>query len=187
MKFLITGLGNPGSKYEFTRHNVGFKVLDALANASNTQFSIDRLGELAEIKHKGRTLLLLKPSTFMNLSGKAVNYWLQKEKIKIENSLIITDDISLPLGQLRMKGKGSDGGHNGLKNIQDILGTNKYPRLRFGIGNHFHPGQQVNYVLGNWELTEIHTLDSKIKTANDMIYSFCTIGIDRTMNFYNNK
>ena len=187
MKFLITGLGNPGSKYESTRHNVGFKVLDALANASNTKFSVDRHGEVTEIKHKGRTLLLLKPTTFMNLSGKAVNYWLQKEKIGVENSLVITDDISLPLGQLRMKGKGSDGGHNGLKSIQESLGTNKYPRLRFGIGNDFHQGQQVNYVLGNWELSEIQTIESKIKIANDIICSFCTIGIDRTMNFYNNK
>ena len=187
MKFLITGLGNPGSKYEFTRHNVGYKVLDALANASNIQFSADKHGELSELKHKGRTLLLLKPTTFMNLSGKAVNYWLQKEKIKIENLLVITDDISLPLGQLRLKGKGSDGGHNGLKSIQDSINTNKYPRLRFGIGNDFHQGQQVDYVLGNWELNEIQTIDNKIKAANEIIASFCTIGIDRTMNFYNNK
>ena len=187
MKFLITGLGNPGSKYEFTRHNVGYKVLDALANASNIQFSVDKHGELTELKHKGRTLLLLKPTTFMNLSGKAINYWLQKEKIKIENLLVITDDISLPLGQLRLKGKGSDGGHNGLKSIQESINTNKFPRLRFGIGNDFHQGKQVDYVLGNWELNEVQTIDNKIKVAKEIICSFCTIGIERTMNIYNNK
>jgi len=187
MKFLITGLGNPGSKYEFTRHNVGFKVLDALTNASNTSFSVDRHGELSELNYKGKTLILLKPTTFMNLSGKAINYWLQKEKIKIENLLVITDDISLPIGQLRLKGKGSDGGHNGLKSIQEILGTNKYPRLRFGIGDQFYPGQQVNYVLGNWDENDLQVIEEKIKVANEMIYSFCSIGIDRTMNFYNNK
>jgi len=187
MKFLITGLGNPGSKYEFTRHNVGFKVLDALANASNTSFSAGRHGELSEFNHKGRTLILLKPNTFMNLSGKAINYWLQKEKIKVENSLVITDDISLPIGQLRMKGKGSDGGHNGLKSIQETLGTTKYPRLRFGIGDNFYSGQQVSYVLGNWDDNDLLVLEEKIKIANDMICSFCSTGIDRTMNFYNNK
>jgi len=187
MKFLITGLGNPGSKYEFTRHNVGYKVLDALADVSNINFSVDRYGELSEFNYKGRTLILLKPTTFMNLSGKAINYWLQKEKIKIENSLVITDDISLPMGQLRMKGKGSDGGHNGLKSIQEFLGTNKYPRLRFGIGNDFYPGEQVNHVLGNWDESELQIIEEKIIVANDMICSFCNIGIERTMNFYNKK
>ena len=161
--------------------------MDALANASNASFSIDKHGELSEINYKGRTLILLKPTTFMNLSGKAINYWLQKEKIKTENSLVITDEISLTMGQLRLKGKGSDGGHNGLKSIQEILGTNKYPRLRFGVGNNFYPGQQVNYVLGNWDESDSLILEEKIQVANDVIYSFCTLGIDRTMNFYNNK
>lgn len=187
MKYLIVGLGNPGEKYEMTRHNIGFKTLDVLAKASNVVFEPNKLADTCEIKHKGRTLILVKPTTFMNLSGKAVNYYLQKEKIKVENLLVITDDLALPFGTLRMKPKGSDGGHNGLKDIQNVLGSNKYPRLRFGIGNEFHKGQQVNYVLGDWSLEEQMELPKRITLACEMIMSFATIGLDRTMNSYNNK
>ncbi len=187
MKFLIAGLGNPGSKYENTRHNIGYKLLDALAEASNTEFSVERHGERAQLVHRGKTLVLLKPSTFMNLSGKAINYWLQKDKIQIEHLLIVSDDISLPLGTLRMKGKGSHGGHNGLKSIQEILGTSNFPRLRFGIGNNFYTGQQVEHVLGEWEEDEFSIIQKKLMVSNEMIASFCSIGLDRTMNIYNNK
>ena len=187
MKFLIAGLGNPGSKYENTRHNIGFKILDALAEAANTEFSIERHGERAQFVHRGKTLVLLKPSTFMNLSGKAINYWLQKDKIQIEHLLIVSDDISLPLGKLRLKGKGSHGGHNGLRSIQEILGTSNFSRLRFGIGNNFYTGQQVEHVLGEWEDIEYPIIQKKLAVSNEMIESFCSIGLDRTMNIYNNK
>jgi len=187
MKYLIVGLGNPGVKYDNTRHNIGFKTLDALAGASNVVFEPNKLADTCEIKHKGRKLILIKPTTFMNLSGKAVNYYLQSEKIKVENLLVITDDLSLPFGKLRMKPKGSDGGHNGLKDIQAVLNGNKYPRLRFGIGNDFFKGQQVNYVLGEWTLEEQEQLAERIKIAQEMILSFATIGLDRTMNSFNNK
>ncbi len=187
MKYLIVGLGNPGEKYEMTRHNIGFKTLDVLAKASNVVFEPNKLADTCEIKHKGRTLHLIKPTTFMNLSGKAVNYYLQQEKIPIDNLLIVTDDIALPFGTLRMKGKGSDGGHNGHKDIQRVLGSTKYPRLRFGIGSDFHKGQQVNYVLGYWSLEEQMQLPERVGTACEMILSFATIGLERTMNSYNNK
>lgn len=187
MKYLIVGLGNPGDKYEMTRHNIGFKTLDVLAKASNVVFEPNKLADTCVVKHKGRTLFLVKPNTFMNLSGKAVNYYMQKEKIKVENILVITDDLALPFGTLRMKPKGSDGGHNGLKSIQNILGSNKYPRLRFGIGNEFHKGQQVDYVLGDWTLEEQMQLPERVSIACEMIISFATIGLDRSMNMFNNK
>ena len=187
MKFLIVGLGNPGSEYINSRHNIGFKVLDAFINASNTSFRTERLGDISEFRVKNKQLILLKPNTFMNLSGKAVNYWMHKEKISIDRLLIITDDLSLPTGNLRLKSKGSDGGHNGLKSIQETLGTASYPRLRFGIGKNFFPGQQVNYVLGKWENIESEIVSEKIPVAIDCIKSFCLQGIAPTMNIYNNK
>lgn len=187
MKYLIVGLGNPGEKYEMTRHNIGFKTLDVFAKASNVVFEPNKLADTCEVKYKGRTLILVKPTTFMNLSGKAVNYYLQKEKINSENLLVITDDLALPFGSLRMKPKGSDGGHNGLKDIQNVLGSSIYPRLRFGIGNEFHKGQQVDYVLGNWTLDEQNLLPERIALACEMILSFATIGLDRSMNMFNNK
>lgn len=187
MKYLIVGLGNPGDKYENTRHNIGFEVLDAFAKERETTFEVAKLGEVATAKWKGRTLLLLKPSTFMNLSGKAVNYYLQKEKIPIERMMVITDDIALPFGKLRMKGKGSDGGHNGLKHIQETLNTQKYARLRFGVGNDFHKGQQVDYVLGEWSEEQTDQLQERLKTAQEFIKGFTTVGLQKTMSNWNNK
>ncbi len=187
MKYLIVGLGNIGEEYQNTRHNIGFKILDALAKASSIFFKVDRLGEVTEYKFKGRTLILLKPSTYMNLSGKAVNYWLQKEKIPVSNLLVITDDISLDVGKLRLRTKGSDGGHNGLKNINEVLMTTEYARLRFGVGNNFAKGRQVEYVLGQWTKEDEEILDKKIPLVFELLDSFATIGVERTMNFYNNK
>lgn len=187
MKYLIVGLGNPGEKYDNTRHNIGFEVLDAFAREREASFEIAKLGELATAKWKGRTLLLLKPSTYMNLSGKAVNYYLQREKITVERLLVITDDIALPFGKLRLKGKGSDGGHNGLKHIQATLNTTKYARLRFGVGNDFHKGQQVDYVLGEWTSEQSDALKERIKVAHEFIKGFSTIGLDKTMSSWNNK
>lgn len=187
MKYLIVGLGNPGEKYENTRHNIGFKVLDVLAKASNTSFEPNRLADTATIKHRGRTLILVKPTTFMNLSGKAVKHYLTSEKIPLDNLLIVTDDLSLPFGTIRMKGKGSDGGHNGLKNIQDLVQTTKYPRLRFGIGSDFNRGQQIDYVLGEWSPEEENKLDERIQKASEAILSFSAIGLNHTMNAFNNK
>lgn len=186
-KFLIAGLGNIGDEYENTRHNIGFKVLDSLAAENNLKFSSDRLAFVAEYKFKGRTLILIKPTTYMNLSGKAVNYWMQAEKITKENLLVVTDDISLPFGSLRMKGKGSDGGHNGLKNIQETLNSVEYARLRFGVGNEFSKGRQVEYVLGKWTAEEEKQLEPRIKMAQDMIKGFATIGLQLTMTNYNKK
>lgn len=185
MKYLIVGLGNIGPEYVNTRHNIGFKVLDALAGESGTFFSSKRYGDLAEIKHKGRTILLLKPSTFMNLSGKAVHYWLQKEKIPLDRLLIVTDDLALPFGKLRLRAKGSDGGHNGLKSINQLLGTTEYPRLRFGIGDDFGRGQQVNYVLSPWSEEQYITLPTRIGLAAKCILSFCTVGIAQSMTEFN--
>lgn len=187
MKYLVVGLGNPGGKYENTRHNVGFKVLDEFVKSNEGNFERVKLGDVAKIKFKGRTILLLKPSTYMNLSGKAVNYYLQQEKIPVENLLVITDDIALPFGKLRMKGKGSDGGHNGLKHIQQVLNTTKYARLRFGVGNAFFPGQQVDYVLGEWSDEENDQLPERINTATEFIKGFATIGLAQTMSNWNNK
>lgn len=186
-KFLIVGLGNIGSEYVNTRHNIGFKVLDYLANEENLEFKSVKLGSLAEFKIKGRTIFLLKPNTYMNLSGKAVNYWLEKEKISIENSLIITDDLNLPFGTIRIKKKGSDGGHNGLKNIQQVLNTSEYPRFRFGISDTFKKGQQVNYVLGEWDEDEKEKLTERLKTSSEIIKSFVLAGLNNTMNSFNGK
>jgi len=185
MKYLIVGLGNIGAEYAHTRHNIGFDVLDALAGASNTIFSPDRYGDRAEIKHKGRGIILIKPSTYMNLSGKAVRYWLEKEKIPLERLLIITDDLALPLGKTRLRGKGSDGGHNGLKHIQEVLESTIYARLRIGIGDQFQKGHQVDYVLGRWEDDEIEELKLQIEKSTKAILAFTTIGLDRTMSEFN--
>lgn len=187
MKYLIVGLGNPGGKYIETRHNIGFKVIERIATESEVIFETGRLGDLAEVKYKGRTLVLLQPSTFMNLSGKALNYWMQHEKIPLERVLIVTDDLALPFGKIRMKGKGSDGGHNGLKDIIATLGHANFARLRFGVGSEFSKGQQVDYVLGEWSSEERETLSERIQVAADAVKSFATIGIERTMNFWNNK
>jgi PTH1 family peptidyl-tRNA hydrolase len=187
MKYLMVGLGNPGYKYEETRHNIGFKVLDAFAKEMEVAFEGKKLGEVANVKYKGRQIILLKPNTFMNLSGKAVNYWLQTEKIPLENLLVITDDIALPFGKLRMKGKGSNGGHNGLKDIQNVLNTVEYARLRFGVGDEFKPGRQVDYVLGEWSSIEKETLEDRIKIATEFIKGFTTIGIGLTMTNWNGK
>ncbi|MDR1707119.1 MAG: aminoacyl-tRNA hydrolase [Prevotella sp.] len=187
MKYLIVGLGNIGREYEYTRHNIGFRVLDALAKASNIVFADRRYGFVSELKLKGRTLILLKPSTYMNLSGNAVRYWLNQEKIPIENLLVIADDLALPFGTLRLKGKGSNAGHNGLGNIQSVLNTQEYARLRFGIGSDFSRGRQVDYVLDNFPDEEEEVLSAKFETCGEIIKSFCLAGIQNTMNQYNNK
>ena len=187
MKYLIVGLGNVGREYEYTRHNVGFRVLDALAKASNTVFEDRRYGFVAEMKIKGRTLILLKPSTYMNLSGNAVRYWMNKENIQQENLLVVVDDLALPFGALRLKGKGSNAGHNGLGHIQSILNSQEYTRLRFGIGSDFSRGGQVNFVLDNFSEEEEDALSAKFETCGEIIKSFCLAGIQNTMNQYNNK
>jgi PTH1 family peptidyl-tRNA hydrolase len=185
MKYLIAGLGNPGAAYELTRHNIGFLVLDQLADKQEAVFKVDRYAEKAEFKYKGRSIHLIKPSTFMNLSGKAIAYWLQELKIEKENLLVIVDDIALPFGSLRLRMKGSAAGHNGLKNIELLLNGQNYPRLRFGVGDAFHKGQQVDYVLSNFTQEEFKALPPVIEKANEMIVSFCTIGAERTMNLFN--
>jgi PTH1 family peptidyl-tRNA hydrolase len=187
MKYLIVGLGNPGEKYSETRHNIGFKVVDALTKSLDGSFRTDKLADVSELKFKGRQLICIKPSTYMNLSGKSVNYWMQQHKIPLENIVVITDDLALPFGKLRMKGKGSDGGHNGLKDIQATLNTNQYTRLRFGVGNEFNKGQQVDYVLGEWSQEEKETLDKRIEVATEFIKSYTTIGLQLTMTNWNNK
>jgi PTH1 family peptidyl-tRNA hydrolase len=187
MKYLVVGLGNPGDKYTNTRHNIGFKVVEAFVKEREGNFELDKQAEVAKVKFKGRTIIVIKPTTFMNLSGKAVNYWMQQEKISIDNILVITDDIALPFGKLRMKGKGSDGGHNGLKDIQATLTSSKYARVRFGVGNDFFPGRQSDYVLGEWNEEEQKTLDERIKTATEFIKGFTTIGLQLTMTNWNNK
>lgn len=186
MKYLIVGLGNPGEKYENTRHNIGFQILDALSGASNSVFEPVKHGEMSVIKHKGRTIKLLKPNTFMNLSGKAVSYWMQQEKINLDHLLIITDDLALPFGAIRLKKKGSDGGHNGLKHIQATLGTSNYHRFRFGVGDEFAKGKQIDYVLGQWNEVESNAMKERIERSNELVLSYCSIGIERTMNFFNN-
>jgi len=185
MSYLIVGLGNIGTEYTDTRHNIGFMVLDALAKASNTSFSTLRYGSLAEIRVTGRHIYLLKPSTFMNLSGKAVNYWLKEENIPLERLLVVVDDIALPLGTLRIRKQGSDGGHNGLRSIHEHLNTVEYTRLRIGIGNHFRQGQQVDYVLGDWDQDERKELPFIIDKCIEAIRAFVTMGPDRAMNSYN--
>jgi len=187
MKYLIVGLGNPGSKYENTRHNIGFKVLEAFAKERGEEFETEKLANVARVKFKGRTFILIQPNTFINLSGKAVNFWMQQEKIQKENLLVVTDDIALPFGKLRMKGKGSDGGHNGLKDIQSVLGDSKYARLRFGVGSEFNPGKQSNYVLGEWSKDENLEMPERISTATEFIKGFGTIGLQLTMTNWNNK
>lgn len=187
MKYLIVGLGNIGDEYRNTRHNIGFMVLDALAKASNIVFSDKRYGAVANMSLKGKQLLLLKPSTYMNLSGNAVRYWMQQEKIPLENVLIIVDDLALPIGTLRLKGKGSDAGHNGLKHIAATLGTQNYSRLRFGIGNDFPKGGQIDFVLGEFDDEAKKTLPERISLAGEIIKSFCLAGLNNTMNLYNNK
>ena len=187
MKYLIVGLGNMGADYDGTRHNVGFEIVDALAKEFDVKFKGDSLGDLCEFRHKGRTFILLKPSTYVNLSGKSVRYWLQKKKVKKENLLIVVDDKNLPFGTQRLRTKGSDGGHNGLKNIDQLLGGNNYARLRIGIGSEFHKGQQVNFVLGKWTSEEAEKLEDIIKQAKQTIKSFATIGAGRTMTLFNKK
>lgn len=186
-KFLIAGLGNIGPKYENTRHNIGFKILDELAAKQEAVFTTQKLGDIAQFRYKGRTFVLLKPSTYMNLSGKAVNYWLQKEKIAVENLLVVTDDLNLPFGTLRLKTKGSDGGHNGLKDIQAQLNTTKYNRFRFGISAEFSKGQQIDYVLGEWSEEELKELPGRLKISAELIESFATAGVSNTMNSFNGK
>ena len=187
MKYLIVGLGNIGSEYENTRHNIGFMVLDALDKASNIFFESNKLAFTATYKFKGRTFILIKPTTYMNLSGKAVNYYLQQEKIKQENILVITDDIALPFGTLRLKGKGSDGGHNGLKNITETLGNSDFARLRFGVGSEFVKGKQINHVLGEFAPEEKALLPERLEKAAQAIKSFGAIGLGRTMSEFNGK
>lgn len=187
MKYLITGLGNIGPDYVNTRHNIGFDVLDALAEASNISFNDKRYGYIAELKYKSRILILLKPSTYVNRSGLAINYWLKKEKIPVEKLLVIADDLALPFGSLRLRPKGGDGGHNGLNNIIQILGTQNFSRLRFGIGDDFSRGQQVDYVLGKWDEKEKKELPDLIGQSCDIVKSYATIGLEFTMNQFNKK
>jgi len=186
-KFLIVGLGNIGDKYENTRHNIGFKILDYYSTSNDFSFKTDKLGDLAYHKLKGRTLIFLKPSTYMNLSGKAIKYWMAKEKISLENLLVITDDLNLPFGTLRLKAKGSDGGHNGLKDTQDKLQTVKYNRFRFGISDDFSKGRQVDYVLANWTEEENNQLKERLELSTKIIDSFVLSGLKITMNNYNGK
>ncbi|AXT61423.1 aminoacyl-tRNA hydrolase [Aquimarina sp. AD10] len=186
-KFLVVGLGNIGPKYHNTRHNIGFKVLDALAKAEELTFETQKLGDLTTYKFKGRTIILLKPSTYMNLSGKAVRYWLEKEKIPLENLLVVTDDINLSFGTIRLKGKGSAGGHNGLKDIEAQLNTSKYCRFRFGVGAEFSKGRQVDYVLGEWNKEEESAMPERLDIGIAIIKSFAKAGLANTMNTFNGK
>lgn len=186
-KFLIAGLGNIGAEYAATRHNIGFLILDYLAEKEGLSFETVRLGALAKYSLKGRTFFLLKPNTYMNLSGKAVKYWMDTEKIPVENVLVITDDLNLPFGTIRIRGKGSDGGHNGLKNINLVLNSQDYPRFRFGISDAFKKGQQVDYVLGEWSADERASLPPRLDVACDIIRSFGLSGLAHTMNTYNGK
>ena len=186
-KFLIVGLGNIGSEYANTRHNIGFKILDFIANQEAITFQTAKLGAVAELKIKGRTLIFLKPNTYMNLSGKAVKYWLEKENIEKDNMLVITDDLNLAFGTIRIKTKGSDGGHNGLKNIQLELNSTEYPRFRFGISDAFKKGQQVNYVLGEWDEEEKEKLKERLSLSAEIVKSFALAGLNNTMNEYNGK
>jgi PTH1 family peptidyl-tRNA hydrolase len=184
-KYLIVGLGNIGAKYDNTRHNIGFEVLEELSKDRESVFEADKLGSISTFRYKGRLFILLKPATYMNLSGKAVRYWLNKEKISVENLLVICDDLSLPIGTLRLKSKGGAGGHNGLQNIQDLLGSSVYPRLRFGIGDKFSKGRQVDFVLGEWTDAERKIVNNRMQKATQAILSFGTAGLNNTMNAYN--
>ena len=186
MKYLVVGLGNIGSEYANTRHNIGFKVLDALAEASNISFSTERYGDVARMRLKNKQLVLLKPSTYMNLSGNAVRYWKEKEGLDTNHILVVVDDLALPFGAIRLKPSGSDAGHNGLKNIAEMLGTQSYPRLRFGIGNDFPRGGQIDYVLGSFTLDQRQQLPTRIEVAIDAIKAFCLSGMQFAMcNFIN--
>ncbi len=187
MKYLIVGLGNIGSEYDGTRHNIGFRVLDAFAEASNTSFMTERYGDIAHTRLKNKQLTLLKPSTYMNLSGNAVRYWAQKENIPIDHILVIVDDIALPFGAIRLKPSGSDAGHNGLKNIAQMLGTQAYPRLRFGIGNDYPKGGQIEYVLGHFTLDQRQQLPARVEVACEAIKAFCLSGMEFAMCNFNNK
>ncbi len=186
-KFLIVGLGNIGETYKNTRHNIGFSVLDSLATKSGAQFETKKLGDLAQYQVKGRTFLLLKPSTYMNLSGKAVKYWLEKENLLPENLFVLTDDLNLPFGTIRIKGNGSSGGHNGLQNIQDVLQTQNYARLRFGVGEPIKKGQQVDHVLGEWSADENKLLPERLEKMGEAVTSFGMAGLQNTMNLFNGK
>lgn len=187
MKFLITGLGNIGDEYANTRHNIGFIIADALAHEAEAVYKSERYASVTRIRYRGKTLVVIKPATYMNLSGKAVRYWMDKENIPAERTLIITDDIALPLGTLRLRKKGGDGGHNGLESIITTLGTEYFPRLRVGIGNDFARGYQSDYVLGKWTTEEEEVMITKVKTATEIVKSFLIKGIDQTMTDYNNK
>ncbi len=184
-KFLITGLGNIGEEYAHTRHNIGFDILDQLAEEQEMDFKVERLGAVGRCRIKGRTLVCLKPSTYMNRSGKALKYWMEKEKIPLQNVLVVTDDLNLTFGTLRLKTKGSDGGHNGLKDIQAVLGTTSYARFRFGIGSEYSKGRQVDYVLGRWEAEEAEKLGERLKRSTELIRSFVLAGAGITMNQFN--
>ncbi len=187
MKYLVTGLGNIGQEYAHTRHNIGFDILDALAGASNISFKDKRYGFVAEMKYRARSYYLLKPSTYMNLSGNAVRYWLNKLRLGEDRLLVVVDDLALPFGALRLRAKGGDAGHNGLAHINAMLGTSAYARLRFGIGDDFHPGRQVDYVLSAWTGEQEKALPDRIDTACEIIRSFGVLGVERTMNTFNNK
>ena len=185
-KFLIVGLGNIGNEYRHTRHNIGFDVVDAFALKHGGMFKLDRLAEIAEVKWKSKIFICIKPTTYMNLSGKAFKYWMDKEKIELQNTLTIVDDLALPLEKIRLRSTGTDAGHNGLKDIQLMVGTDKYPKLRFGIGNNFPKGMQVDFVLSKWLPTEQPIINQKIEKSTEIIESFAAIGIERTMNAVNN-
>lgn len=186
-KFLIVGLGNMGEKYQDTRHNIGFTILDALARDRDVVFETRKLGDLTRFNHKGRTFILLKPNTYMNLSGKAVNYWLKIEKIPLENLLVLTDDLNLPFGTIRIKGKGSSGGHNGLTSINEVLQTQNYARFRFGIGNDYPKGRQVEHVLGRWNDEELEKLPERLEKSGKAVVSFAMAGLNNTMSTFNGK
>ncbi len=187
MKYLIVGLGNPGYEYSDTRHNIGFMILDAFTEASNISFKTERYGDIATCRLKNKQLVLLKPSTYMNLSGNAVRYWSQKENIPVDHILVLVDDIALPFGSIRLKSSGSDAGHNGLKNIAQMLGTQAYPRLRFGVGHDFNPGMQIDYVLGSFNKEQQQTLPERIDVAIEAMKTFCLEGIGNAMCKFNNK
>ncbi len=186
MKYLIAGLGNVGVEYAHTRHNIGFDIVHAFVLKHNGFFKAERLAEVAEVKWKGRIVVCIKPSTYMNVSGRAFKYYLDKEKIELQNTLTVVDDLALPLNKIRLRGSGSDAGHNGLKDIQAILGTDKYPKLRFGIGNNYPKGKQVEFVLGKWTGQEAHIVNSKIEKCVEAIENFAFIGLERTMSLINN-
>ncbi|MFY8004976.1 MAG: aminoacyl-tRNA hydrolase [Chitinophagaceae bacterium] len=185
-KFLLIGLGNIGAEYQHTRHNIGFDVLDAFIYKHSGMYRLDRLAHVAEVKWKGKIFIGIKPTTYMNLSGKAFKYWLDKEKVALENTLTIVDDLALPIEKLRLRGSGSDAGHNGLKDIQLTLGTDRYPKLRFGIGNNYPKGMQAEFVLGKWKPNELPIVNKKIEKSVEIIEQFAAIGLEKTMNFTNN-